>query len=88
MLAMTATTTGTIGLREANQDFSRLVERVARTGEGVVVTRRGVPIVRILPVEEGAGGLTADQQALLDRVLGDKLPMAPWKFDRDELYDR
>lgn len=80
--------TATIGLREANQDFSRLVERVARTGQGVVVTKRGVPVVRIIPIEGGAGALTAEQQALLDRVLGDKLPMTPWRFDRDELYDR
>lgn len=79
---------GTISLREANQDFSRLVERVTRTDQGGVVTKRGVPIVRTPPVEKSAGGLIPDQQALLDHVLGDKLPMAPWEFDRDELYDR
>ena len=46
----------TVGLREANQDFSALVERVARTGRGVTVTRRGVPIVRIVPVDEVGRG--------------------------------
>jgi prevent-host-death family protein len=80
-------TVETIGLREANQDFSGLVDRVARTGRGVLVTRRGVPVVRILPVEGGEGALTDRQKALLDRLLGDKLPMVPWRFDRDELYD-
>ena len=67
----------TIGLREANQDFSGLVERVARTGRGVLVTRRGVPVVRILPVEGGEDALTERQRALLDRLLGEKLPLAP-----------
>src|SRR3954447_23453271 len=77
-----------IGLREANQDFSGLVERVARTGRGVLVTKRGVPIVRILPIEGADDALTADQAAILDRVLGEKLPLVPWRFDRDELHDR
>ena len=75
-------TADTVGLREADQDFSALVERVARTGRGVTVTRRGVPMVRIVPVDEGARGLTAEQAALLERVLGEKLELAPWPFER------
>ena len=82
------TLTETVGLREANQDFSGLVERVARTGRGVLVTKRGVPVVRILPVEGGEAALTAEQAAVLERALGDKLPLAPWRFDRDELHER
>ena len=79
----------TVGLREANQGFSALAERVARTGRGVLVTKRGVPVVRILPVEAGGEeALTAEQRAIVDRLLGEKLPLAPWKFDRDELHDR
>lgn len=78
----------TVGLREANQDFSALVERVARTGRGVLVTRRGVPIVRIVPVEQGEAGLTAEQAALLERTVGQKLALAPWRFERDELHER
>lgn len=78
----------TVGLREANQDFSALVERVARTGRGVLVTRRGVPIVRIVPVEQGEAGLTAEQAVLLERTVGQKLALAPWRFERDELHER
>lgn len=78
----------TVGLREANQDFSALVERVARTGRGVIVTRRGVPVVRIVPVAEGEASLTDEQAALLDRVLAEKLALAPWQFDREELHGR
>ena len=77
-----------VGLREANQHFSELVDRVARTGRGVLVTKRGVPVVRILPVEAGDGALTAEQAALLDRVLGQKLRLQPWRFERDSLHER
>ena len=82
------TVSETVGLREANQDFSALVERVARTGRGVLVTRRGVPVVRIVPVEPGEAGLTAEQAAILERTVGEKLELAPWRFDREELHER
>ncbi len=77
-----------VGLREANQDFSALVERIARTGRGVVVTKRGVPVVRIVPIEAGEQGLTPEQTALLERALGEKLELTPWQFDRDALHER
>jgi prevent-host-death family protein len=81
-------TAETVGLREANQDFSALVERVARTGRGVTVTRQGVPVVRIVPIDEDGRGLTAEQSALLERTLGEKLDLVPWRFDRDALHGR
>jgi prevent-host-death family protein len=81
-------TAETVGLREANQDLSALVERVARTGRGVTVTRRGVPVVRIVPVDEDMLGLTAEQSALLERTLGEKLDLVPWRFERDALHER
>lgn len=82
------TVTETVGLREANQDFTALVERIARTGRGVLVTKRGVPIVRIVPVEGAEAGLTAEQAAILERAVGEKLALAQWRFDRDELHER
>lgn len=78
----------TVGPRKANQGFSALVERVARTGRGVTVTRRGVPVVRIVPIDESERGLTAEQAALLERVLGEKLELAPWAFERGALHER
>ena len=51
--------TETIGFRETSLNFTKLAECVARTGQGVVVTRRGAPIMRILPVEEDEGTLEA-----------------------------
>ncbi len=32
----------------------KVMDQVARTGEPVVVTKHGKPVVRVVPVEEGA----------------------------------
>lgn len=42
----------TLGLFEAKTKLSELCEQVARTREGVTITRRGKPLVRILPVDD------------------------------------
>ena len=39
-----------LGIYEAKTRLSEVCERVARTGESVVVTKRGVPLVQIHPV--------------------------------------
>lgn len=39
----------TIGLRELNQNPSRAVAQVRQTGEPVVITDRGKPVVRLIP---------------------------------------
>jgi prevent-host-death family protein len=39
-----------VGLREANQNFSRLI-RAVRRGTEVVLTDRGRPIARLTPIE-------------------------------------
>ena len=57
----------------------------------MLVTRRGVPVVRIVPAvgaRSGGIGLTAEQAAILERAVGEKLELAPWRFDRDELHER
>jgi prevent-host-death family protein len=40
-----------VSAREANQQFSRLLGEAAN-GEEIVITRRGKPAVRLVPVEE------------------------------------
>jgi prevent-host-death family protein len=40
-----------IGGREARIHFSQLLEDVAR-GETITITRRGVPVARLVPTEE------------------------------------
>ncbi|MGF1661537.1 MAG: type II toxin-antitoxin system Phd/YefM family antitoxin [Kineosporiaceae bacterium] len=46
----------TIGLRELNQNPSRVVARV-RAGESVLVTDRGRPVLRMVPEVERPGAL-------------------------------
>ena len=43
----------TINLFEAKAHLSALVKSVAETGQDYVVTVRGKPMVRIVPLEEG-----------------------------------
>ncbi len=47
----------TVGMHEAKTNLSQLVEQ-ALAGEEVVLTRRGVPAVRLVP-ERPAGGFAA-----------------------------
>ncbi|MDX1388038.1 MAG: type II toxin-antitoxin system Phd/YefM family antitoxin [Acidobacteriota bacterium] len=41
----------TVGIFEAKTRLSEICDEVARSGQGVVVTRRGKPLVRIDPVK-------------------------------------
>jgi prevent-host-death family protein len=41
----------TVGIFEAKARLSEICDQVARSGESVVVTRRGKPLVRIEPAE-------------------------------------
>lgn len=45
-----------LGVFEAKAKLSEICELVHRSREPVIVTRRGVPLVRIEPIEEAAGG--------------------------------
>lgn len=83
--------TKTISLRDANQRFAQLVREVEEGREPVTVTRRGEPVVRIVPAQEGKRKLTPAQQraldALFEEVHKNKWSSGGWKFNRDELYD-
>lgn len=79
----------TVSLREANQQFSRLIASV-EGGETVVITRRGRPIARLSP---HAHDRTSDPrwQAALRRMvarLEEGADLGGLKVDRDELYER
>ena len=41
----------TVGIFEAKAKLSEICDQVASTRESIVVTRRGKPLVRILPME-------------------------------------
>ncbi len=78
-----------ISLRQANQQLSRYIKSVER-GEELVITRRGKPVARLVPVA-AERQLSPDQLAALERTrqrmngrydLGGRMPA------RDELHER
>ena len=78
-----------IALREANQQFARYV-RAVEAGESFVITRRGKPVARLLPVEPGRRVLTPEQQAARARALErmrQGWDLGGYRFKRNELYE-
>jgi antitoxin (DNA-binding transcriptional repressor) of toxin-antitoxin stability system len=84
-----------INLRDANQAFSRLVREIEKSGEGVLVLRKGKPAVEILPtrVTRPARLLSRDQQRAIADFLkaarnrpGDSSGQRRWT--RDSLHER
>ena len=78
-----------ITLREANQHLSRYIKTVEQ-GDELIITRRGKPAARLVPVAVERE-LTPDQLAALERTrermrrgydLGGRMP------SRDELHER
>ncbi len=77
-----------ISLREANQAFSRCIREV-EAGEEYVITRKGQPVARLVPVSHERM-LTPEQEAARARALermkkGWSIGAGP--LDRDELYE-
>ena len=51
----------TVGIFEAKAKLSEICEQVARSGESVVVTRRGKPLVKIEPAEVDRSSVWEDR---------------------------
>lgn len=83
----------TISAREANQQFSRILETAAN-GEIVTITRRGVPVARLVPAVEKPMEPETDRQrrqrreAILARLQEGYEGRAFADWTRDELYER
>ena len=60
-----------LGLREANQHFSKAIKAV-RTGQDVILTERGQPIAVIKPIREDQ-----DRTAALERMSDEGLITLP-----------
>ncbi len=70
-----------IGLREANQRFSRII-RAVRSGRKVVLTERGKPIAVVTPLPESGEGealLRRLEAAGLLRRAVKREPMPAWR---------
>jgi len=80
--------TRNISLRDANQRFSRCIREV-EAGEEFVITRKGKPVARLIPVG-GERVLTPEQDAALARTI-ERMekgwPLDTERFNRDDLYD-
>ena len=79
-----------LSLKEANQQFSRLIREV-ENGEGFVITRRGRPIARILPNDDVRAGdprWVAAYERMKAR-LREGVSLGGLRIeDRDALHDR
>jgi prevent-host-death family protein len=77
-----------IGLFDAKNRFSELVERAER-GEEVVITRRGKPVAKLGPMDAGRDREKARRAVEGIRELAKKMNLGPfdweeWKRYRDE----
>jgi prevent-host-death family protein len=79
----------TITLREANQAFSRCIREV-EAGEEYVITRKGEPVARLVPIA-GRRILTTEQEAALARTrarMEKGWPIGAGPLDRDAIHER
>jgi len=78
----------TVGAREANQQFSRLL-REAEKGTEILITRNGEPVARLVPARMAARTPKARQKALQEmiRLMEKGMDLGGGGFTRDELHD-
>ncbi len=77
-----------ISAREANQSFSKLLKR-AEEGEEVVITRRGKPVARLVPIRKDQTDKDRERAIVeLMELLNSGLHLGGHKFTRDELHER
>jgi prevent-host-death family protein len=78
----------TVSARDANQKFSKPLAE-AEKGREIVITRRGVPVARLVPV---APKLTLkERERAIKRMIAmmeKGFDLGGLRFKRDELYDR
>ena len=75
----------TVSVTDANRSFSRLLRGV-REGHSYVVTSRGRPVARIVPVGQDDKSRADARAALLARLRAEPvMDIGPWT--RDELYE-
>ena len=78
----------TVSAREANQSFSKLLGEAAG-GEEVIITKRGKPVAKLVPVEKGVSD--EERERAIERMMkrlrrGVNLGGRP--FTRDEMHER
>lgn len=79
----------TVTLRDANQNFAKLIREV-QAGDEFVITRRGQPVAKLSPVS-AKRVLTPDQQKARRRLLARMRKgwdLGDWKVPREKIYER
>lgn len=80
----------TVSAREANQQFSKILD-AAVEGEEVTITRRGVPVAKLVPLltDEALIARERRRRAALEWLRSDPLQGGTLdSWSRDELYER
>jgi prevent-host-death family protein len=78
-----------VSIRDANQHLSRYLERVEQGAE-IIITRRGKPIARMMPVE-GRPRLSDAQRAARERLrqrMKRGYSLGGERVDRETLHER
>lgn len=75
----------TMGVAEAKRRFSELIERV-RAGERFVVTRRGKPVLALLPAETEEGESSGERPRGLLSVVGALADVEGFEETMREVY--
>lgn len=65
----------------------KIIDEIAETGEGVVVTKRGVPMVKVTPIEYRPKSMYGVDKGKI-KILGDIVsPMPPEWFSNPDKAD-
>ena len=79
-----------LSLRDANQSFAKLIRDV-EAGQEVLITRRGKPVAKIVPVHGGKRVLTPEQEAAWARTCKlmeqGGIDLGGYKFRREDAYE-
>ena len=78
-----------VSLREANQNFAKIIAEVEAGGE-VVITRRGHAVARLVP-EPVKARLSPKRQAAYERMVARMergVSLGGLRVSREDLYDR
>lgn len=77
-----------VGVLEARTHFSKLIEQIEATGEEIVITRHGKPVVRLMRVRPSSRGLSGSDLVMRMKALhaaqSDGAPIS-WKELKEEI---
>ena len=79
--------THTIAQRELRNDNAKVIDAVA-AGETFVVTRNGVPVAELRPIEPPRRKFVAKEQLVALGAIGPHVDLTDFKADLDRIIDQ